>query len=39
MAVEGLEALLAEGVDPRLGRFREVRTLVSMYALKYQHHH
>jgi hypothetical protein len=25
MAVEGLEALLAEGADPRLGRYREVR--------------
>ena len=25
MAVEGLEALLADGADPRLGPFREVR--------------
>jgi len=29
MAVEGLEALLAEGADPRLGRFREVRSSLS----------
>lgn len=28
MAVEGLEALLAEGADPRLGRYREVRVCV-----------